>query len=325
MNLFLGVEIGGTKQQLAVGTAQGELLKVVQGKFPLVRGAQDILDWMRANIPPLLKDMPVRAMGIGFGGPLESRTGRVLASIQVPGWEDFKLREWFADTFGVPTYVINDTAAGGYAELLMGAGRQAKHFFYTNIGTGIGGVLFHGGELYDGLGFGASYLGNTYIPDWTGTRPGAVIRLENICSGMHTEKRLRQPGYVPEDSLVYILSGKDPQKITNLMLEQAVRENDVFACAELERITRSFAIGLCNFMAVSPPDVIAIGGGVAKMGDLLFDRIRAYTEEYAFIANKGRYRIVQSELLDQAVLHGSVLFAASEYRKAGQQKEGNSI
>ncbi len=275
--------------------------------------------WRRENIPEMLSRKPeyqsrIKAVGIGFGGPLESETGRVLSSIQVPGWEDFKLREWFAQTTGLPAYVLNDTVAGGYAELLLGAGKETQNFFYTNIGTGIGGALFINRRFYDGIGFGASYLGNTYIPDWTGKEPGTAIKLENICSGMHTETRLRRPGYVPGDSLLMELCGGNPQKLTHRMLEQAVRAGDAFACAELDGIARSFAIGLCNFMAISPAELIAVGGGVSKMGDILFDRVRNFTAQYAFIANQGRYKIVQSELLDNAVIAGAVLCAANRHK-----------
>lgn len=314
MDLFLGVETGFTKQQIAIGTADGQLLDIVQEKIVLHRGAQDIMDWLKVQIPLLLDKKPnyrvnVKAMGFGFGGPLQSSTGLVLSSIQVPGWEGFKLREWAQATFGLDCYVMNDTVAGGFAELRLGAGRGVDHFFYTNIGSGIGGGFYMDGKPYDGIGFGASYLGNTFVPDWTAEQPGQPKRLELICSGMNIEKRLRQPGYVPGDSLLAQLSD-DPKKYSCAMLAEAVRAGDAFATAQLDGITRSFAIGLCNLMAIAPARRIAIGGGVAKMGDILFSRIRRYTDEYAFIANKNRYEIVQSELLDDAVIAGAVLYAA---------------
>lgn len=315
--LILAVEIGGTKQQLAVGKADGTLLEVTQEKVVLTRGAEDILSWIQAKIPELLARkenyrQDVKKIGVGFGGPLESRTGRVLSSLQVPGWEDFPLKTWFESSFHLPSVVINDTVAGGFAELHCGAGRQAQNFFYTNIGTGIGGGMFIRRKYYDGVGFGASYLGNTFVPDWTDKRPGTAKKLENICSGMNIEKRLRTPGYVPHDSRMIELAGGQAERISCLILEQAVREGDAFAAAELDAITRSFGVALANFMAIMAPDCIAIGGGVAKMGDILFDRIEKYTAQYAFVANRNRYRIVQSELLDNAVLVGALICAGSD-------------
>lgn len=51
------------------------------------------------------------------------------------------------------------------------------------------------------------------------------------------------------------------------------------------RVARTFSLGLANVLAIAAPDRIAVGGGVAKMGDELFSRIRRYTEEYAFVAD----------------------------------------
>lgn len=318
-NLYLAVEIGGTKQQLAVGKADGTVLDIVQGKIPLPRGAKDILDWMKDKIPQLLNlranyKTDVKSMGVGFGGPLESKTGRVLSSLQVPGWEDFSLRTWFEAEFHLPTVVVNDTVAGGFAELHCGAGKDAQNFFYTNIGTGIGGGMFINRKYYDGIGFGASYLGNTFVPDWTEKKPGVPKKLENLCSGMNIEKRLRVPGYVPKDSKMMEFAGGNFTQMSCPILAQAVREGDAFAARELDYIAQCFGLALANYMAIMSPECIAIGGGVAKMGDILFERIEKYTAQYAFVANKGRYRIVPSVLLDNAVLVGALLCAGADLK-----------
>ena len=70
----------------------------------------------------------------------------------------------------------------------------------------------------------------------------------------------------------------------------------MFCCQELDRVARTFSLGLANVLAIAAPDRIAVGGGVAKMGDELFSRIRRYTEEYAFVADAGHYGIVKAGL-----------------------------
>lgn len=309
--LYMGIEIGATKQQVVLGTAEGKLLCAVNEKVPWCRGAADILDWLKARVPELLSKSreyggDVRNITVGFGGPLESATGRILSSIQVPGWENFRLRHWLEENFHLPSAVINDTVAGGFAELYLGRGRRANNLFYTNIGSGIGGAFFLNRAYYDGIGFGAGYLGNSYIPDWN----GGVAKLESICSGFGIESRLREEGYVPQNSLIMELCGGEPGKVTCRMLEEACGQGDPFAREEVDRIARSFSIGLCNVLALMGAELIVVGGGVAKMGELLFDPIRRFTDELAFIANRGHYEIAQSELLDGAVPMGAVLYGA---------------
>ena len=313
-NLYIGIEIGATKQQAALGTADGRLLHTITGKIPLPRGAQDVLDWLSAKVPELLRMEErfggrVRSLAAGFGGEIESSTGRTLNSVQVPGWEDFPLRGWLEETFSMPAEVLNDTVSGGFSELYLGRGKEAGNVFYTNIGSGIGGAFFIDRVYYDGVGYGAAYFGNTYIPDWQSPEPGAMTRVEEICSGLGIERRLRRPGYVPAGSRIMEMCGGDPAGISCRMLEDAARAGDPFALEEVDRIARSYSIGLSNVLTLMSPELVIIGGGVAKMGGLLLDRVREYTDRIAFISCRGHYTIEQSVMMDDAVIAGVVYCA----------------
>ena len=313
-NLYIGIEIGATKQQAALGTADGRLLHTITGKIPLPRGAQDVLDWLSAKVPELLRMEErfggrVRSLAAGFGGEIESSTGRTLNSVQVPGWEDFPLRGWLEETFSMPAEVLNDTVSGGFSELYLGRGKEAGNVFYTNIGSGIGGAFFIDRVYYDGVGYGAAYFGNTYIPDWQSPEPGAMTRVEEICSGLGIERRLRRPGYVPAGSRIMEMCGGDPAGISCRMLEDAARAGDPFALEEVDRIARSYSIGLSNVLTLMSPELVIIGGGVAKMGGLLLDRVREYTDRIEFISCRGHYTIEQSVMMDDAVIAGAVYCA----------------
>jgi len=312
--LYLGVEIGATRQQVALSDAAGELLCLVSEKVPLLHGAADVRQWLLQQLPQLIAREAefagtVRAVGAGFGGVLESRTGRIRVSTQVPGWQDFPLRDWLTETFHLPAVVANDTVAGGYGELCCGAGVDAQHFFYSHIGSSIGGAMFLNRRPYDGLGLGAAYLGHTYIPDWTSDVAGREDRLENICSGWSIERRLRTPGYVAPGSRLMPLCDGDVSSLTCAMLGEAARGGDPFALDEINRIARSYAIALSNLVTLLAPDVVAIGGGVAHLGQILFEPVCRYTQEHVFASVRGAYRIVPWALLDAAVPVGAALLA----------------
>lgn len=313
--LFLGVEIGGTKQQIIVGDHQGSIVDKISERVPIHNGAPDILAWISARLP-LLKEKyaDIKAIGVGFGGPLESDTSRILISVQVPGWKDFKLRDWFESQFGLPAVVAVDTVCGGYAELKLGAGRGANCLLYSNIGTGIGGALYIGGRNYDGIGKGAMFIGNTYVADWTAQKAGEVAKVENLCCGIAIERRLRQEGYVPQDSLLWQIAQGNRPAIDCKMLGQAARQGDEFALAELERVGRTFGIGLSTAITLVSPDRVVIGGGVANLDEVLLDPIRRHTEKYVFISAVGTYDIVKSQLLDDNVPVGAVLYARDGFQ-----------
>src|SRR5262245_53875581 len=99
--MFLGIEIGGTKLQLGVGLANGELLGLWRGAVVSKDGADGIRRQIEAAVPELLARADVardqlRGAGVGFGGPIDDRRQRVIKSHQIDGWDDFPLADWLA-------------------------------------------------------------------------------------------------------------------------------------------------------------------------------------------------------------------------------------
>jgi len=317
VDYILGVEIGGTKLQLALGNPQGEVFDILQGEVTPEKGAQGILGWIETHLPEMVsraqdRGGQVTRIGCGFGGPLDSSRGKILTSVQIQGWEDFPLASWFEETFGFPTFLANDSNAAAYGEFKRGVGQGSQNFFYTNIGSGVGGGLVINGELYDGQGFGAGEFGQSYVPDWSSDQPGKPEKIENLCSGWAIEERLRKKGYVPESSLIYKRCEGDISSLHARALGQAAQDGDSFALKEIDRIAFSMSLGITNVLCLFNPEVIAIGGGVSKIGELLLEPIREYTRKYEFISSVGHYKIQRSILGDEIVLVGAILLAVAE-------------
>lgn len=315
--MFAGVEIGGTKTQVCLGREDGSLIKTLRGKVNAAEGSRGILAWIKVHLRQLVEEASacgdaVRAVGVGFGGPIETRAGIVLKSVQIEGWDGFHLKAWFEDTFGIPAFVFNDSSAAGYGEYILGSGRGTRQFFYTNMGSGIGGSLVLNGMLYDGQGFGAAELGQTRVPDWDSGRAGGDIKLEALCSGWATEQRLRRPGYIDRTSMLMELCGGRCEQATCQMLGEAAGAGDLFALSELDRVAVSMSIALANVLSLTEVERIAVGGGFSLIGDPLFERLRIHTKEREFISCSNRYDIVPCELGEAIVLQGAILLAAKE-------------
>lgn len=304
----LGVEIGATKQQIALVDDSRRVLNAVIEKVPLERGAPDILEWIQTTLPSLVDgSAPVRGVGVGFGGIVRNPQGETLRSIQVAGWDDFPLKDWFERRFSLPCQVYNDTYCGGYGEMLLGAGRDSQRFFYSNIGSGIGGSFFPDRKPLSGNGYGNAYIGHTYIPDRTRREPFAFRKVEEACSGLNIEARLRAPGYTPDASALWRLAKNDPARLTCKLLGQAADAGDAFALGEITAIAQDYALGLANLVTLLSPDVVAIGGGVAHLGERLLKPLRESADRLAFLSARGRFQVRACELEDSAVAVGAAL------------------
>jgi len=313
--MLIGVEIGGTKLQIALGNPDGTIVETVRGKVNLKDGSTGILNWIDRHLQEIqakqqMENIQINAIGVGFGGPINSKKGSIIKSVQVPGWNDFDLKAWFEGRFSIPTYIYNDSSAAGWGEYILGSGRGTRQFVYSNIGSGIGGALILEGGLFDGQGFGAGELGQIRIADWTVKEPGQDDRLEALCSGWAIEKRLRTPGYVPEYSVLMQLCDGDVTALNCAVLGKAVGENDPFAIGELNHVAKGMSMALADVLCLFQPERIAIGGGVSLIGEPLFELLRKYTQERQFVSNEGNYNIVQCELGEAIVLQGSILLAS---------------
>ena len=93
---YLGIEIGGTKLQIVQGAGGGTIARRWRATVDRGRGGPGIQEQLKAGIAELTEGGSNRpaAVAVGFGGPVDHATGRVRVSHQIPGWEDFPLRDW---------------------------------------------------------------------------------------------------------------------------------------------------------------------------------------------------------------------------------------
>ena len=306
MKKYLAFEIGGTKQQIALGTADGNVETIETVKLGSYVSATDILTWMESALRDYLRRYEVNAIGVGYGGPVELETGKVIQSMQVPGWEDFELRRWLQEKSSLPCVVVNDSDAAAYGEYLCGAGKGSSRMLYCNVGTGIGGGFCSGSYYCIGSGRGAIEIGHSYVPDWTSSKVRPE-KLENICSGMSIEKRLNLPGYIPKNSMLSVF-----EHISCINLADAVEAGDPFAISEFSKITESIGLALSNAIDILAPDTVVIGGGLANIGVLFIKSIEKEIDSRVYPAFKKHYKIKSSELLDRAVIVGALLCASKQ-------------
>jgi glucokinase len=311
--MYLGIEIGGTKLQLAVGAGDGSpLAELLRFDVQPGDGAGGILRQIEAAAPELIRRHNARAIGVGFGGPAQGRAGRVVKSHHVSGWEGFELAAWCREKFGLPAVVANDCDAAALAEARFGAGQGRSPVFYVTVGTGIGGGLVIDGQLYQGHGHAVAEIGHL--------RPGLAFNepeknLESIAAGWgiaaRAKAKARQGGPRSTDraDLLDRCTG-EPDKLTARAVVEAAQVGNELALEILYEATTSLGWAIAQVITLISPAIVVIGGGVSLAGEeLFFEPVRLAVEQYDFPPLQGSYEIVPAKLGEGVVLHGALALA----------------
>jgi glucokinase len=242
----------------------------------------------------LLADHPVQAIGVGFGGPVDTARGRVVTSHQVAGWSGFPLRAWFEKQFGLPVVVENDTNCAALAEARFGAGRGKGVVFYTNNGTGIGGGLVIDGALYNGR-LGALEIGHTVFP-FVGPLPSA--------GEGRTPRGVTRPTMNRWATIESLASG--------LALEQGV--------TTVPEAARWYGMAIANAITLLNTDIVVVGGGVAMAGKQFWEPLRQTVRQLVFAPFRPNARLVPAGLGETVVVVGAAWLAAANLPDGGRHK-----
>ncbi|MBA3943707.1 MAG: ROK family protein [Herpetosiphonaceae bacterium] len=200
-------------------------------------------------------------IGIGFGGPVDADSGVTRVSYRQAGWEHFPLAARFEAAFDAPILVDNDANVTALAEAMCGAGTEARDLFYLHLSSGVGGGVVVNGRLYHGATTSAGEVGHATV-DRHGPpcSCGGHGHVESYVSIKALLRRLGELGVTSED-------------IHAIFAADAAAKQTVAEAAEL------LGAVLANVVILTDPQLIVIGGIVARTGGVAFlEQIRAQME-----------------------------------------------
>jgi len=152
-DVYIGVDIGGTKVAAGLVNTQGEILHKTRAPMQAHGTADEGRACVCAAIDTIRNQHPeVKIGGIGLisPGPVDPQTGTVLNPSNLSCWHNYPLAAEIRKVYGLPTHVHNDANAAGLAEALWGAGVGYKCMFYATLGTGVGTAITYNAQLYLG-------------------------------------------------------------------------------------------------------------------------------------------------------------------------------
>lgn len=287
MNL-LGIDIGGTKTSVSVGTEDGQILAAErmpsEGRDTIEQYERDLAKLCASVIKRAgLPKSSLVAAGISAPGPLDVKRGVLIAPPNNPGWHDVPVVEIVRRIAGLPTYLNNDANAAALAEFEFGTYRDTPDLVYLTFSTGIGGGIISGGRLVQGVTDTGGEVGHQVL-DANGPPCSCGQRgcWETFVGGRQVAARVREKigqGNL-KTSLVAKAGGID--KITMEHILAAAVEGDPFAAAEWNNLVERLAQGIGGLIMVLNPEVVLLGTIALHAGDFVMKPLREKLPKYCW-------------------------------------------
>ena len=308
---IIAVDLGGTQirtarydHKLKLLQRENTLTLADEGLRPTLARIRDYIH----KVMPANKD-DVLGIGISSPGPLNPISGVIIAPPNLPGWRGVPLAEIVRAEFGLPVYIGNDANAAALAEASSGAAQGCRHVVYITISTGIGGGVICDGRLLLGReGLGAEV---GHIPLMAA--PGRVSSLELEAAGPAIARQVKQRIQGGETSLVTELAQGDLCRIEAKTVSQAAAQGDRVASEQIAYAGRMLGLGIVTMLHLFNPQMVVLGGGVAKSGDLLFRPMRQAIDDHVLDeAYTAQLEIEAAALGDDVALVGAAALAATQ-------------
>lgn len=314
----LAIDLGGTKIITAIISNSGQVMAREYCLTLADEGQQSVINRILSALDHLLSlrdigSSQLDSISIGAAGAIDFEKGLVTSSPHLPGWHDVPLRDIIKENYKVNTFLINDANAAALGEHHFGAGKGINNLIYLTVSTGIGGGIIINGKLYSGSCGSGGEIGHMTI-DVNGPRCncGNIGCLEMLASGTAVAKEaIRRISHGEKSSLTEIVEGKI-ENITAEKVSMAAQGGDSLAMEVIVKAATYLGVGMVNLVNIFNPEMIIVGGGMSKMGDLLLNPARQVVRERAFQLLAQAVRIVPAQLGDNAGVLGAAVFARQQ-------------
>jgi glucokinase len=314
----VGLDLGGTKLSAALlqdgGLGEPHVV-------PTEKSSEEALvDQIAAAAREASAGADVDAVGIGIPSVVDWATGTARSSVNIP-LTDLPLREVLRERLGIPVFVDNDATCAAFGEAHDEQGNQVhEDLVMFTVGTGVGGGLVLGGHLYRGATGAAAEMGHTLIgvdvreevPAPSGfPQPGS---LESLAAGRSLDALARVAAERFPDSALgrRAAEGHD---VAGPDVVSAAQEGDEVAVDAMRLLGNRLGIGIANAINLFDPEVVAIGGGVSRAGDLLLEPARETALGYVLPGVGTRTEIRLARHGTGAGLLGAALMARRELER----------
>ena len=265
---YLGVDVGGSKVAVFVLDTDGHEIRQLVFTTRL-SAAQETVNGIIDAVRQTLDDAGVAlsevlAAGFGIPGRVDPDSGTVQTAVNLK-WENMPVGAQLNRALGIPCFLENDVRMAALGLQRHARYANVKYLAYLSVGTGIAAGIVLDGKLYRGQHGMAGEIGHIVIlPDGPLCSCGAHGCLESLAAGPAIARRAYQAvALFPGTNLLQ----SDPFTAESIFYWAA--QGDAAALSILDDTGRYLAQALQMMVMAYDIDLIVLGGGVARSGDLL--------------------------------------------------------
>ncbi len=316
-NWTVGIDLGGTFIKVALLDPDGTI--VARDRIPTggADGHHAVLERMAEGSRAMIAAAPagqVVGVGLGVPGMVDMPNGRTGELTNVPGgWDGLPVCAILSEQLGLPVRVINDARAFTLAEHLLGAAKGADTALCITVGTGIGGGIVAHGKVLFGLGGSAGEVGHQIVQPG-GIACGCGLRgcVEPLSTGPAIAGEAMRRCVQGFATSLHELSSGNIGTITPELVDQAAEAGDSVAIDILEEAGRWLGLGIAGSIATIAPEVVVIGGGVARPGGRYWNSALATARNHVRVVEIDRVRFEPAALGYDAGVIGAALWGSGD-------------
>ncbi|MDY6907763.1 MAG: ROK family protein [Chloroflexota bacterium] len=314
---IVGVDLGGTKIFSILADPAGTVLSQDLRDTQASQGPQEVIRHILESIRQVSDGTEIAGIGIGAAGACEAISGTITSSPNLPGWSYVPLKEIVERELGTPTYVDNDANVAALGEHRFGAAKGVDHFILLTVGTGIGGGIVINGELYRGASGAAGEVGHMTIDD-NGQRCncGNIGCWETLASGSALAREAVRLIEAGAETTILDFTAGNRDRVSAQTVYLAAQGGDRLAHELIARTGYYLGVGLVNLINIFNPQLILIGGGLCRMGQLIMEPAIRVVRERAFDLPARAVRIELGGLGIDAGAFGAIALVLKESARA---------
>jgi glucokinase-like ROK family protein len=303
--VVLGVDLGATHVAATLTNLRGAVLAWEYQKHPVrddPPGALALATTLAERCLASWGGHRRILLGIGMAvpSPVDPANPDYLNAVVIPNWKGVNVAEGLRKRFRVPVLVDNDANLGALAERWWGAGRDVDDFAYIKLATGIGAGFFVDGKIYRGASGIAGEVGHLSI-DPNGAPCGCGLR-GCLVTTVGAQALLTRARELLAEYPGSVLAGRT---FGITILEDAALAGDALALQVVREAAEHLGVGVAGLLNLFNPAVVIVGGGLARLGELLLEPLRQTVRSRTLAVSVEVSRIVVSQLGGRAVAIGA--------------------